>query len=59
MQLRKDARVIEWTGLEIRRTLLVYRGFESHSFRTIKQKDASSLLERIFLFYGARTPAAA
>ena len=36
--IRKDARVIEWTGLEIRRTVLPYRGFESHSFRNKKAK---------------------
>ena len=37
-QKRKDARVIEWTGLEIRRTVLPYRGFESHSFRKTAPK---------------------
>ena len=30
---RKDARVIEWAGLEIRWTACPFRGFESHSFR--------------------------
>lgn len=33
LQLRKDARVTEWGGLEIRCTACPYRGFESLSFR--------------------------
>lgn len=37
---RKDARVIEWTGLEIRRTALLYRGFESHSFRQVAKRES-------------------
>ena len=37
---RKDARVIEWTGLEIRRTALLYRGFESHSFRRYRLRES-------------------
>ena len=39
-QKRKDARVIEWTGLEIRRTAMLYRGFESHSFRRYRLRES-------------------
>lgn len=41
--------MIEWTGLEIRRTALPYRGFESHSFRNISNKESPSLLEAFFV----------
>lgn len=30
---RKDGRVVECAGLEIRYTVIPYRGFKSHSFR--------------------------
>lgn len=33
LHTRKDARVTEWGGLEIRCTACPYRGFESLSFR--------------------------
>lgn len=33
--LRKVAREVEWGGLEIRYTVLLYRGFESLTFRRI------------------------
>ena len=43
--------MIEWTGLEIRRTALPYRGFESHSFRNKNRKTQIQInLICVFLF---------
>jgi hypothetical protein len=51
VNLRKDARVVEWDGLENRLPARSVRGFESLSFRKTKSNGASAI--RVNLIRGA------
>lgn len=50
--LRKVAREVEWGGLEIRYTVLLYRGFESLTFRRITTLTHRNPVGFSFLLYG-------
>ena len=52
----KDGRVVECAGLEIRYTVIPYRGFKSHSFRHKYTQAENPRLRYFFLGRPVRHP---